>query len=171
MIKSDKKLKELKATLSAKSSDTIVEAVKSLRNEEIFEGAISLLISLYDRTDERKIMNIIEDFFNDIKDQSLRPEVIAGIKKPWKSKTISMIASSCWQSGLDYSDYLNDLADVFLSGDYATAIECMTAISESLQYADRKNKDSIIMRINESPLAYSYEKEPLRQELISILNK
>ena len=47
------------------------------------------------------------------------------IRKPWKDDTISMLVSSCWQSGLDYSEYSMDFAKVFLKGDYVTAIECL----------------------------------------------
>ncbi len=86
------------------------------------------------------VLRIIEDFLNDLKDQSVRTEVIAEIRKPWKANTISMLVSSCWQSGLDYSDYLADMAKVFLEGDYATAIECMTVIEESVQEQQQEKK-------------------------------
>jgi hypothetical protein len=47
---------------------------------------------------------------NDIKDKELCDEIIAEIKKPRKSSTVSMLVSSCWQSGLDYSAYSRDFA-------------------------------------------------------------
>ncbi|MCK7536379.1 MAG: hypothetical protein MZV63_38065 [Marinilabiliales bacterium] len=61
-----------------------------------------------------------------------RTEIIAEIQKAMESTTQSaMLVSSCWQSGLDYSDYSADFAKVFLKGDYATSIECITVIEES----------------------------------------
>jgi hypothetical protein len=66
------------------------------------------------------------------------------IRKQWKSDTISMLVSSCWQSGLNYSDYSFDLAKVFLTGDYVTAIECLTVIEESVHELSKVRKDEII---------------------------
>lgn len=171
MIKSGKKLKQLASVLAGKNNNVITEAIKSLRDEEPYEGAIGLLASLYDNTDDHSILRIIEDFFNDIKDHSVRPEIIAEIRKPWKTDTISMLVSSCWQSGLDYSDYLADLADIYVISDYATAIECMTAISESAPNSSRNNKDKIIKIVRDNPLSYAHEKDNLTHELISILEK
>lgn len=171
MIKSDKKLKEFTALLSRDNKTAITEAILLLREEEPFEGVIALLASLYNRSDEHSILKIIEEFFNDIKDHSVRPEVIAEIRKPWKTNTISMLVSSCWQSGLDYSDYLTDMAKIFLESDYATAIECMTVISESANNSSREQKDEIIRIVRESHDSYTNEKNALTLELISILEK
>jgi hypothetical protein len=171
VIKSDKKLKEFSLVLSKDNSHLVTEAIKTLRNEEPFKGAIALLVSLFDKTDNKIINKTIGEFFNDIKDKSVRPEIIAEIRKPWKPYTISMLVASCWQSGLDYSEYITDMAQVFLSGDYPTSIECMTVIEESAQNCSRKKKDEIISIIEKNPLSGTNEKYPLTQELISILRR
>jgi hypothetical protein len=154
VIKSDKKLKELTALFKKKNKSAIGEAILLLRDEEPFEGVIGLLASFYNESDDKSLIKIIEGFFNDIKDHSVRPEV-----------------SSCWQSGLDYSDYLVDLARVFLKSDYATAIECMTVISESVNNSSRQRKDEIIKIVRDSPFSFSNEKYALTEELISILER
>ena len=48
-----------------------------------------------------------------IKDQSVSSEIITEIRKPFKQATISMLVASCWQSGLDYSEYSADMVDSF----------------------------------------------------------
>lgn len=171
MIKSEKKLKELSVILSKKNNNLITGAVKSLRNEEPFEGAIGLLITLFNENENRSVRKAIEEFLNDLKDKSLRPEVIAEIRKPWSPATISMLVSSCWQSGLDYSDYLDVIANIFLKGDYVTAIECMTVIEGSAGNCSREKKDGIIKMIEENYLSDVNEKSALTLELISILER
>ncbi len=171
MIKSVKKLRELDIILAKDNDLLVVQAVKALRDEEPFEGALALLVALFDKTDNRLVQKTIEEFFNDIKDKSVRPEIITEIRKPWKANTISMLVASCWQSGLDYSEYLNDIANIFLKGDYPTSIECMTVIEESVSHCSRNNKDAVIRRIEESPLAGLKEKSSLTRELILILRK
>jgi hypothetical protein len=171
MIKSEKKLKELTAILGKKNLVLINEAIKSLRDEQPYEGAIGLLVSYYDEAEDLSIRRTIEGFLNDLKDKSVRPEVIAEIKKPWKASTICMVVSSCWQSGMDYSDYLADLAKVFLEGDYSTAVECLSVIEESVQNSNRNKKDEIIRTVENNPVTTIDEKTALTLELISILER
>jgi len=128
MIRSEKKIKELAEIFNKGNNTVITEAIESLRLEKPFEGAIGLLADLYDKTGDFSIRKSIAGFMKDLKDQSACEEVIVQIRKKWKSDTISMLVSSCWESGLNYSEYSLDLARVFLDGDYVTAIECLTVI-------------------------------------------
>jgi hypothetical protein len=171
MIKSDKKLKDLTTLLSKENNLLISEAIGLLREEQPFQGAIGLLTSFYDKTDDFGIRKTIEGFMNDLKDEAACAEVIDEIRKPWKANTISMLVSSCWQSGLDYSQYSTDLAGVFLNGDYITAIECLTVIEESVHELSIGKKDEIIKIIEESPLAMVNEKKALSLELLAILGR
>ena len=171
MIKSDAKLKKLTSVFSDKNNKLITEAIELLRNEQPFEGAIGLLVSLYDRTGEDDIRRTIESFLNDLKDQSAAVEVISEIRRGWKPQTVSMLVSSCWQSGLNYSSYSSDLADVFLTGDYVTAVECMTVIEEYIDEVGRNKKDEIIRKIEQSKFTAGKEKTALTLELIAILRR
>ena len=151
MIRSEKKLQNLSMLLQKKNSLLLKEAVQTLRDEPPFEGAIGLLASLYDRNDDISVLRAIEDFMNDMKDQSAIEEVMVEIRKEWKQKTLTMLISSCWQSGLDYSEYLPDLANIFVRCDYATAFECLTVIGESAENmsAERKSEISDILKTGE----------------------
>jgi hypothetical protein len=171
MIRSERKIRELTGILDKGSKIVITGAIELLRQEKPFEGAIALLTAYYDRTDDFSIRKAISAFMNDLKDQSVCEEVIIEIRKQWKLDTIAMLVSSCWQSGLDYSDYSNDLAQVFLKGDYVTAVECMTVIEESVNELSRSSKDEIIKMLEESPVSQISEKKLLTLELISILKK
>jgi len=171
MIRYEKKLIDLSSVLNKDNNILISEAIELLREEQPFEGAIGLLTSFYNKTDDYSIRKTIEGFMNDLKDQSASKEVIDEIRKQWKADTTSMLVSSCWQSGLDYSDYSLDLAEVFLKGDYITAIECLTVIEESVHELSRERKDEIIKIIEESPLSLVNEKRALTMELISILGR
>lgn len=171
MIRSEKKLKKLASVLDKKNNSLITEAIGLLREEQPFEGAIGLLTSFYNTTDDFSVRKTIEGFMNDLKDQAACEEVINEIRKQWKTDTTSMLVSSCWQSGLDYSDYSPDLAKVFIKGDYITAIECLTVIEESVNELSRESKDEIIKIIKESSPSSVKEKRTLTLELIAILER
>ncbi len=168
---SDKKLKELAIILRQKNNSKIAEAIKSLRQGPPLEGAIELLVALYDRSDDTVLKKIVREFMNDIKGQMVSGEVIAEIKKGWQPDTINMLVSSCWQSGLDYSDYCHEFAEMFLSSDYITAIECFTVIESSAENLKAQQKDMIIRIIEENPLPPGDEKTSLLKELLFLLRQ
>jgi hypothetical protein len=171
MIRSEKKIKELAEILNKGKNTVIAEAIESLRLEKPFEGAISLLADFYDKTADFSIRKSIAGFMNDLKDQSACEEVIVQIRKKWKSDTVSMLVSSCWESGLNYSEYSVDFARVFLDGDYVTAIECLTVIEESADELNEASKNEIIKMLEESQVLQINEKQSLTLELISILER
>jgi len=171
MIKSHKKIKELDEILNKDNKIMITEAIELLRQEKPFEGVIGLLTAFYNKTDDFSIRKTIAGFMNDLKDQTVCQEVIEEMRKQWKSDTISMLVSSCWQSGLNYSDFSLDLAKIFLRGDYITAIECLTVIEESVHELSEVRKDEIIKMLAESPVSKITEKRELTLELISILER
>jgi hypothetical protein len=171
MIKSEIKKKELANVLKNDSSILVKEAIELLRHEKPFEGAIGILTAFYDTSNDFSIRKTIEGFMNDLKEQSVCEEVIVEIRKQWKSDTISMLVSSCWQSGLNYSAYSPDLAKVFLEGDYVTAVECLTVIEESANEMTRSEKDEIIKILEDNPIALNSEKNSLMHELLFILER
>ncbi len=71
MIKSEKKIKELSEILNKDNNIVIPEAIELLRQEKPFEGAIGLLTSFYDKTEDYSIRKIIAGFMNDLKDQTV----------------------------------------------------------------------------------------------------
>jgi hypothetical protein len=171
MIGSEKKVHQLSTLLSGKNDLLISQAIVLLRDEEPFEGAIGLLVSYYEMTDDEAVRKGIEGFMNDLKDQTAAKEIIAEIRKPFKHSTISMLVSSCWQSGLDYTEYLYDIAEIFLRADYVTALECLTVIEESVNELSQAKRDELIKIIEEYPIQPSGEKSGLTTELIAILKE
>lgn len=146
-----------------------MDAIDMLREEQPFEGVIGLLASFYDRTGDIDFKRSIEHFMNDLKDQSVAPEVIAEIKHGWKSATTRMLVLSCWQSGLDYSSFSLDITEIFLTSDYATAIECLSVISESTHNLTKTKKKELNTLINSRMRTMNQDMINLANELKSIL--
>jgi len=169
MLNSEEKLKDLASLLNSENNTLIEEGIRLLREDQPFRGAIGLLTRLFDKTDDSSIRRNIGQFMNDLKEQSASSEIITEIKKQWKAETITMLVSSCWQSGLDYSDYYLEITDVFLKGDYLTALECLTVIEEAAGLLKDDKKDEILSYIEKNTLPQSNEKRELTQELITIL--
>ena len=171
MIRSDKKLEQLASVLEKKDNMLIAEAVRLLRDEPPFEGAIALLTGFYDRTEDQPVRKSVEEFINDIKDQSACNEIITEINKPWKPETLRMLVASCWQSGIDYSEFLHNLAIIFATSDYLTAIECFTVIEESSEQITDDKLLELTKIIKEGSLNESEDKKKLSLELIKVLSR
>jgi hypothetical protein len=108
MTESEKQIMDLQKKLNSENEKVISDAIISLRNEDPFRGAISLLADLFNRTGSNIIKDLIANFLNDIKEPEARVEVVEEIPKNYKPETTAMLVSSCWQSGLDYSGYYSD---------------------------------------------------------------
>jgi hypothetical protein len=169
MTSPQNKRKELEHILSGENFVKITESIKVLRDITPFIGAIGLLVAFYNKTDNNSVKRLITEFLNDLKDQSSCEEVISEIKKGLKPETLRMLVSSCWQSGLNYSAYVSVFADLFLTGDYLTAIECFTVIESSVENLTVPEKDSLINLIREGSSGNIGEKRALALELISVL--
>jgi hypothetical protein len=147
MKESEENIKDLANILKNGDEKIILEAIDSLRFEEPFDGALKMLAEFYDNTENIEIGKNIEKFFNDLKNNTLKGEVVEACRLPLKQSTIKMVVSSCWQSGLDYSDFLEDFAFLFVKTDFEIALECLTVIEEMFVNVDagqRKKIASII---------------------------
>lgn len=171
MIKSEEKLKNLSELFSKDNPALIMQAISMLREEEPFEGAVALLASCYEKNYEAPVNKAIESFMNDIKDKALRSEVVQELGKNHDQRTLAMIVSSCWQSGLDYTDHAFEFARVFMSSDYATAVECFTVIEESIPSMKVKEKDHITEFIKQNAPEQTGARKALTAELISKLEQ
>lgn len=169
MIKSDRKLAELSKLLTNGKYNEINARISMLRTEEPFEGAISMLAGFYDETGDESLKLVISAFLNDIKEQSGQTEVIEALASVVNPASKAMLASSCWQSGLDYSRYAMALADAFITGDYLTSLECFTVLDTwAVSVSDRDRAD-IIFRLQNEKEKFDPAKQKLAEELITVL--
>jgi hypothetical protein len=170
MLKSEKKLAELNKILTNGKYNEINDRISILRSEEPFEGAISLLAHFYDKTGDEGVKLLITAFFNDMKERSCRAAVIESIDSVSKPASKAMLASSCWQSGLDYSDHAIALAEIFIQSDYMTSLECFTVLETCSGMISNTDKSEIISRLRDETDSYDTVKQLLAKELITVLN-
>jgi hypothetical protein len=169
MIKSAKKLAELGKMLSTGSRHDIEKTVISLRNSESFEGALKMLALFYDKTEDEGLKLLISGFFNDIKELTSRPEVIDALTGVTSQATKAMLAASCWQSGLDYSEHAVALTRIYAEGDYATSLECFTVLETCAATISDADRIHIIRLLENETGKQDDAKRQLTGALISVL--
>lgn len=169
MQKSEKKLAELKNLLVNGKYNEIHDRISMLRSEEPFEGAIRSLALFYDKTADEGLKLLITSFFNDMKEKSARAEVVDALSAVSNQFSRTMLASSCWQSGLDYSEYAVALADAFMAGDYMTSLECFTVLETCSASINDRDRAGIITNLEREIPGYDIQKQRLANELITML--
>jgi hypothetical protein len=170
MIKSDKKLKNLALLLEKDDPLLISQAIGLLREEDPFEGAVALLASYYDTSGSPVVIRAIESFMNDIRDKSVQDELMAEIRKERNPRTTAMLVSSGWQSGMDYSPYVYEIAGLFLRGDLVVAVECFTLLEGVIPELDNNQKTEVL-RLLRSYESDSPTRDSLREDLLSMLGE
>jgi hypothetical protein len=170
MIKSDKKVNDLSKALKNPDLLIVSTAIELLRDSEPFEGAISLLVNHYDVCTEMNIKQLIAAFLNDLKDTTVKQEIINSIGSAKNDDTRSMVITSCWQSGLDYSDRIDDFIEFFMANNFDIAFECLTVIEQSVEKVDIKKKKELVVQIKKKIQKQPSEKIALVNELINVLN-
>jgi len=169
MMKSEKKLKELESKLNSGNETVISGAILQLRDEPSFHGAIHLLTNHFNTTKSLIIKNIIHNFFIDLKEPEARKDVIIELKSSYSQKTKCMLVSSCWQSGLDYSEFFSEFANIFIEGDYETSLECFTVLEESAYRIPKIKRMEIIKLLEKNNDHFNSEKTTLKNALIGVL--
>jgi len=171
MLKSEKKLAELNKILTNGKYNEINDRISILRSEEPFAGAVSLLADFYDKTKDEGLKLLVSEFFNDMKERSCRAEVIESMASVSNPASKAMLASSCWQSGLDYSDHAVALAEIFIISDYITSLECFTVLETCSGMISTADKSGIISRLANKIDTYDTAKLKLARELIAVMKR
>lgn len=169
MIKSEKKLSELNKILVNGKYNEINDRISMLRAEEPFEGAVRSLALFYDKTSDEGLKSIIMAFFNDMKERSCQAEVVESLKSVNNQASRAMLASSCWQSGLDYSEHAVALADAFMTDDFMTSLECFTVLENCAGTVSDKDRAGIITKLEREIPGYDVPMQKLARELITLL--
>jgi hypothetical protein len=169
MERSEKKLAELGKVLNGGKKRDIEARISLLRSEPPFKGALKLVALYYDSTDDENIKISISGLFNDLKEKSARDEVIETIASVSRPGSKTMLVSSCWQSGLDYSRYAGPLAGFFMTGDYMTSLECFTVFETCSAEISDSDRTGIIFSLQQQIESWDTPKQKLARELIALL--
>jgi len=160
---------EIVRRLKSEKQNLVITAIYHLRNR--VESAIYIpeIINLAYKTNNDDIRRELYQFLSDMKDASGVPFIIEALKNRQYQPIWNEITAACWQSGLNFSGYLDTFIKIFLEEDYLIALEAFSVIEQSIIYLEEsrieKYKNDLISRLEE----VKEEKKPLVKELISIM--
>jgi len=170
MEKKDNIQQTFRQDLFSGDTDKILKTIDSIRrlgSAQIIEP----LFDLYATNKNEKVLKAIFSLVIDIKDQSNADVIIELLKKKKYDSKLKDFLSMCWQSNLDFSEYMEFLIDIILHKDLLTAFEAFTIIEENTKKLDETKNEKILNYLKNSIEKCPEENKELLASIITILNE
>ncbi|MBN1252722.1 MAG: hypothetical protein JXR51_03475 [Bacteroidales bacterium] len=129
------------------------------------------LIKLLNQNKNTKVRKALTDFFNDIKSQEAVNEIVTALKNNEYLEIHNILLSACWQSGLDFSNYIDVFIDIFIKGSYLEAIEAFTVIENIDKNVNGEIIESSISKLKSEITSFEADKKELMVELVHVLKR
>ncbi len=144
-----------------------IEELKTSGKESILPGLLDLLVTDCPESIKQDILTLT----NELKHQGCVPIIIDYISNRKVGEYLSKLIESCWQSSLDFSNYLEVFADCFVTGNYQTALESFTVIEEMLWRSNAETIESCRHFLMNKLSEVATDKKTLFNELIKLLDE
>jgi HEAT repeat protein len=155
-------------SFESSNTERILKSLYEVRNSGSIKILPVLLNLLNDRTDSEINTEIIR-LVSELKSPEAVPVIAKSLKENDFGNYEDDIIAACWQSGLDFSSYLSVFAEMFIKGDYSSALESFTVIEETLINATEDEVYACIHFLKEHEYMVSDEKMPLYRELQNVV--
>lgn len=143
-----KKIQSEVEKLRKLSDVDLIQRITNLRNESLPE-LTPHLIEKWSQTKNEDLREVLYQFFGDTKDQAELNYFVEAIRNEEFKHLRNELLSVLWQSSLDTSEYLDELIEWAIEGDYMTIVEVSTVIdSMESEFSEDQIMDNIY-RIDE----------------------
>ncbi|MBN1924916.1 MAG: hypothetical protein JW798_03695 [Prolixibacteraceae bacterium] len=136
--------KEIVKNLNSDDFNLISDSLKKVK-ESGSSDYLPLVFDLMHRTPFEELKKQIENILFQLKATDSVPYFINALNNEKYRNEREILIRSCWESGLDFSDYISVFVDIMITGNYMEALESLTLI-ENLEFKigekelDRYNK-------------------------------
>lgn len=154
--------------LNSADSLKVIETLEELR----VSGKVSdipVLIELLHLSQDTEIKSKITGLFANLKESDAIPLIIDAIQNEKYAPELKELVSSCWENGLDYSQYLSLFVDLMLESDFMVSFEAYTVIMNMVTKIDQKKIDIEIDRIEKFLPSAVEQKRVLLMDVIDFL--
>jgi hypothetical protein len=160
--------KNLLKGLESNNSIKVIETLEELR----FSGKTSdipLLIELLHLTNDPEIKSKVTELFNTLKESDAIPLIVEAIQNQKYAPELKELVASCWENGLDYSNYLALFVDLLIESEFMVAFEAYTVITNMVAKIDQQKIDAEIAKLDEALKNAPEQKRGLIVDVIDFL--
>ena len=120
--------------MEQKLNQDIINKLKSGNTQQIGESLdwlrkegeavyLPMLIDSFAKTKNNDVRALFANFLNDIKNEKAVPVFVEAIQQERNQSILQELVSACWQCGLDFSEYHQEFAQLFLTAEFEVGIE------------------------------------------------
>jgi hypothetical protein len=168
MEKKDKYFLQIESKFQSDDEKIILHTLQTITHT----GKAEIIPLLFDLLEKHQNDTIFEEVFkimDQLKDGKSVPFIVSEIENKRSEKYRTRLITSCWQSGLDFSEHILLIVKQFVLGDFLMAIEAFSVIEENIHNVNEKMvlecKDYLIKNLKK----IQPDKKPLYIELVKLV--
>jgi hypothetical protein len=160
--------KDILKGLESADSLKVIETLEELRVSGKVAD-IPFLIELLHLSQDSEIKSKITGLFANLKESDAIPLIVEAIQNQKYAPELKELVASCWENGLDYSNYLTLFVDLLIDSEFLVAFEAYTVIVNMTAKIDQVKIDVEITRLEEAMKTASDQKNALIVDVIDFL--
>lgn len=155
-------------SLKSMNDEQVISIIQDFReNGELF--ILNPLLEMIYSNRSYSLKETILELVGDIKNQQAVEIISHSIQNHIGDLNTTGLISACWQSNLDFSDYLPVFIEILCSSDYLASFEAFTVIENSVSNIEPQNIDLYIATLESKLKSTPLEKKSLLTETIVML--
>ncbi len=128
-----------------------------------------VLVEILHQSQNPEIRAKITGLFANLKEKDTVPLMIEAIQNKKYAPELKQLVSSCWENGLNYTNYLSLFVDILILHDFLVAFEAYTVIMNMETTIDQAKIDQEIEKLDQAIHTTSDEKKALMLDVIDFL--
>ncbi|MDP2338632.1 MAG: hypothetical protein Q8N05_19725 [Bacteroidota bacterium] len=157
--------------LNGLQSDDSLKVIETLEELRISGKVtdIPVLIELLHLTQNPEIKMKIIGLFANLKESDAIPLITKAIQDQKYAPELKELLASCWENGLDYSNYLPLFVGLLIDTDFLVAFEAYTVITNMTSQIEQSKVDLEIDRLENALVTIPEQKRQLILDVIDFL--
>ena len=152
--------------LESSDSLKVIETLEELRVSGKVTD-IPVLIEMLHLTRNPEIKSKIIDLFANLKESDAIPLIVEAVRNQKYAPELKDLVACCWESGLDYSNYISLFVDLLIESDFRIAFEAYTVIMNNEHQIEQTIIDHQVERLQ---VAFATTSEMKRQLLLDVID-
>ncbi len=160
--------REWNRALESLDPEQAIPTIYEIRNS----GSIKMLPVLFQMIKKETPLIIRTEILNllgEIKSKDAIPVIASSLEQMDFGEQLPGFLAACWQSGLDFSNYLPVFAKLFIESDYLTSLEAFTVLEESFPNATDQARADCLRYLRHSEHLVIDDKLALFRELRKVI--
>jgi hypothetical protein len=158
---------DIKSKLFSADKNIVLAAIDTLK-EKGNKEYLPLLFEILLTESEQEIRNEILKLLGTIKDVDTIPIYMEALKEERLLTIRKELLTSCWQNGLDFSNYFDEFVDLIIDGEWEIAFEAFTVIENLEHFPPEEKMKESKLRIAKALKLANEQKSYFLEELLKM---